>query len=202
MKTLRNLFLDELADMYDAERRLVKALSKLAKAATCLRLRGAIESHVKETESHVRKLEQVFHSFDEKTRRKTSEATAGLLEECDEIAADFKDSPAINAALISAAQKVEHYEMASYGCLHEWAELLGNEEAARLLEAILQQETAADETLSGIARDRSNKEALSTFEDEDFEWDALETNEPPARQPSRRVQPESAARVHGVFTVR
>ena len=129
MKTLKNLFFDELADMYDAERRLVKALPKMAKAATCPDLRAAIQSHLKETEGHVRKLEQVFRSFGEKAKGQTCEATVGLLEEGDEIAADFKGSPAINAGIISAAQKVEHYEMASYGCLHEWAALLGNEKA-------------------------------------------------------------------------
>ena len=110
MKTLKDLFLDELADMYDAERRIIKALPKMAKAATCPNLREAIQSHLKETEGQVRKLELVFKSFGLKAKGKTCEATVGLLEEGDEIAADFKGSPAINAALISAAQKVEHYD--------------------------------------------------------------------------------------------
>ena len=160
MKTLKDLFLDELADMYDAERRIVKALPKMAKAATCDELKKAILSHLKETEGHVKKLEQVFQSFDEKAKGKTCEATVGLLEEGDEIAADFKGSPAINAALISAAQKVEHYEMASYGCLHEWAGLLGNKEAAGLLLEILDEEKAANESLTELARSSSNEEAL------------------------------------------
>lgn len=161
MKTLKALFLGELADMYDAERRIVKALPKMAAAATCDKLKKAILAHLKETEGHVRKLEQVFQSFDEKAKGKTCEATVGLLKEGDEIAADFKGSPAINAALISAAQKVEHYEMASYGCLHEWAGLLGNEAAAGLLNEILDQEKAANETLTALARASSNREALS-----------------------------------------
>ena len=148
MKTLKDLFLDELADMYDAERRIVKALLKMAKAATSAELKNAIQSHLKETQGHVKKLEQVFQSFDEKAKGQTCEATVGLLEEGDEIAADFKGSPAINAALISAAQKVEHYEMASYGCLHEWAGLLGNQEAAGLLQEILEEEKAANESLT------------------------------------------------------
>ena len=160
MKTLKDLFLDELADMYDAERRIVKALPKMVKAATCPDLKAAIQSHLKETEGHVTKLEQVFQSFDEKAKGKTCEATVGLLEEGDEIAAEFKGSPAINAALISAAQKVEHYEMASYGCLHEWAGLLGNTEAASLLEKILGEEKTADEKLTGLARAGNNEEAL------------------------------------------
>jgi ferritin-like metal-binding protein YciE len=160
MKTLKDLFLDELADIYDAERRIVKALPKMAKAATCPDLKAAIQSHLKETEGHVKKLEQVFQSFDVKAKGKTCEATVGLLAEGDEIAAEFKGSRAINAALISAAQKVEHHEMASYGCLHEWAGLLGNTEAAGLLEEILDEEKAANEKLTELARVSSNEEAL------------------------------------------
>jgi len=161
MKTLKDLFLDELADMYDAEQRIAKALPKLAKAATGDDLKEAIQSHLKETESHVTKLQQVFQSFDEKARGKTCEATVGLLEEGDEIATDFKGSPAINAALIAAVQKVEHYEIATYGCLHEWAGLLGNKEAAGLLQEILTEEKAADELLTELARESSNEEALA-----------------------------------------
>src|ERR1700722_3802470 len=126
MKILKDLFLDELADIYDAEHQTVKALPKMAEAATCDKLKKVILAHLKETEGHVKKLEQVFQSFGEKAKGKTCKATVGLLEEGDGIAANFKGSPAINAALISAAQKVEHYETASYGCLHEWAGLLGN----------------------------------------------------------------------------
>ena len=160
MKTLKDLFLNELADMYDAERRIVKALPKMARAATCDELKGAIQSHLKESEGHVKKLEQVFQSFGMKAKGQTCEATVGLLEEGDEIAAEFKGSPAINAALISAAQKVEHYEMASYGCLHEWAGLLGNREASGLLKQILEEESDANESLTKLARASSNEEAL------------------------------------------
>src|SRR6188474_673637 len=101
-KTLKELFLNELADIYDAERRIVKALPKMAKAATSEDLKKAIQKHLKETEGHVKKLEQVFASFDLKAKGKTCEATIGLLEEGDEIALEFKGSPAINAALVAA----------------------------------------------------------------------------------------------------
>jgi ferritin-like metal-binding protein YciE len=188
MKTLKNLFLDELADMYDAETRIVKALPKMAKAATCEKLKEAILAHLKETEGHVTKLEQVFQLFDETAKGKTCEATVGLLKEGDEIAADFKGSPAINAALISAAQKVEHYEMASYGCLHEWAGLLENEEAAALLQEILDQEKAANETLTELARASSNEDALC-------ECDEKESQDEPAgksRPGSRARKPEKS----------
>jgi ferritin-like metal-binding protein YciE len=114
----------------------------------------------------------------------------GLLEEGDEIAADFKGSPAINAALISAAQKVEHYEMASYGCLHEWAGLLGNNEAAGLLEQILEEEKAANESLTELARASSNEEALG----ESDEKDAEERADKRSGNPRRGVRPVSASR--------
>ncbi len=167
MKTLKHLFLNELADMYDAERRIVKALPKMAKAATCDELKAAIQSHLKETEGHVTKLERVFQCFDVKAKGQTCEATVGLLAEGDEIAAEFKGSPAINAALVAAAQKVEHYEMASYGCLHEWAGLLGNPEAAGLLEEILDEEKATNESLTELARAGKNQEALGESNEEE-----------------------------------
>lgn len=169
MKTLEELFLNELADIYDAENQLVKALPRMAKAATCTHLKKAILAHLEETKGHVKKVEQVFECFDKKARGETCEATKGLLEEADEIAASFEGSPAINAALICAAQKIEHYEMASYGCLHEWAGVLGNEEAADLLEEILDEEKAANESLTELARERSNEEALGDLESDELE---------------------------------
>ena len=159
MKTLQTLFLDELADMYDSEHRIARALPKMAKAATCTRLREALRKHLKETQGQISNLEQVFASLGEKAKAKKCEATVGLLKEGDEIAAEFKGSPAINAALIAAAQKVEHYEIASYGCLHEWAGLLGQYKAAGLLKKNLDQEKDADEALTELARDGNNEEA-------------------------------------------
>jgi ferritin-like metal-binding protein YciE len=160
MKTLKDLFLDEVADMYDAERRIVKALPKLVKAATCEKLKAALQDHLKETEGHVTKLEQVFQSLDQKATGKTCKTTVALLEEGGDIVTEFKGSPALNAALISAAQKVEHHEIASYGALHEWAKLLGNLKAADLLEEILGEEKAANATLTELALNSSDKEAL------------------------------------------
>jgi ferritin-like metal-binding protein YciE len=160
MKTLRDLFLGELADMYDAEHRISKALPKMAKAATCEKLSAALLAHLKETEGHIIKLEGVFVAFDEKAKTKTCEATLGLLKEGDEIAAEYKGTPAINAALVSAAQKVEHYEMGSYGCLHEWAKLLENNKAAKLLEQILGEEKMANDALTELAKSTCNQEAM------------------------------------------
>ncbi len=198
MKTLKDLFLNELADMYDAERRIVKALPKMARAATCEVLKGAFQSHLKETEGHVKKLEQVFQSFDMKAKGQTCEATVGLLEEGDEIAAEFKGSPAINAALISAAQKIEHYEMASYGCLHEWAGLLGNREVAGLLKQILEEEADANESLTKLARASSNEEAMGESDEQSRE---PVTDKKPGNI-RRGVRPVSAGRNQSASTSR
>jgi ferritin-like metal-binding protein YciE len=165
MKTLKDLFLNELADIYDAEQRIAKALPKMAKACTCEDLRSILESHLDETVDQVDKLKEVFEQFGETPKGKKCEATAGLLQEAEEVAATFKGSPALDAALIAACQKVEHYEMATYGCLFEWAEVLGNSEAAGLLEDILEEEKAANVALNELAHSRSNLEALGEEDD-------------------------------------
>ena len=154
--TLKNLFLDSLADIYYAECQLVRALPKMAKAATQDDLKNAFRSHLKETEGHVKKVEKVFAAFGAKAKGKKCEAIVGLLEEGDEMAADNKGCRTLDAALIVAAQKVEHYEIATYGSLREWAVLLGNSAAVGLLEEILQEEKTADRTLTEIARLRAN----------------------------------------------
>ena len=159
MPNLKILFLNELADMYDAEQQIVKALPKLADAATCEKLKQAFLSHLAETREQVIKIEQVFKAFGEKPRRRKCAATTGLLREGGKIAGENKGESTINAALISAGKKIEHYEIASYGCLHEWAMLLQNETAARIIEEILAQEDACDKTLDDLAVEK-NREAL------------------------------------------
>jgi ferritin-like metal-binding protein YciE len=177
MKTLKELFLDELADMYDAERRIVRALPKIANAATCPDLKAAIQAHLIETKGHVTRIEQIFKSFEEKARGKVCHATVGILQEGDEIASENKGEPTINAALISAAQKVEHYEMASYDCLHVWAGLLGNKQAAGLLAKTLDEEKAANATLTKLALATSNQEALCAC-DENESADEIAVKKP------------------------
>jgi len=196
MNTLKTLFLNELMDMYDAERRILKALPKMAKAATCTQLKKLITLHLKETEGQVRKLDQVFQSFGEKAKGKKCDATVGLLKEGDEIASDFKGSPAINAALICAAQKVEHYEIASYGCLHVWAGLLGNQKAAGLLQDILDEEQAANAALTVLAQASSNQEALG--DSEQTGSDAGAPDQRPANL-RRGVRPVSSVRTSDGF---
>jgi len=161
MRTLKDLFLDELADRYDSEKRLVIAMPKMIKTATCARLQKLIESHLMETECQVTKLEKVFQLFGEKPRLNKCDATVGILVEGAEIATDNKGSPVINAALVSVAQKIEHYEIASYGCLREWAAMLGNKAAASLLKEILGEEKAANEALVKLAISHCNLQALN-----------------------------------------
>ena len=158
---LHELFVDELADVYSAEQQLTKALPKMAKACESDELREAFESHLEETEEHVSRLEQVAKALDEKLKRKTCKAMKGLVEEAQELMKEQKDSSALDAALIAAAQKVEHYEIATYGTLCAWAKQMGHEEAVELLESTLEEERAADEKLTEIAESAANEKAES-----------------------------------------
>ena len=153
---LHELFLEELADMYNAEQQLTKALPKMAKAAESDELRQAFEEHLEETQNQITRLGQVFQSLGESMKRKTCKAMQGLVEEGSEIMQEQKGSSAIDAALISAAQKVEHYEIASYGTLCTWAEQMGHEEALDLLKENLDEEEGADEKLTQIAESSAN----------------------------------------------
>ena len=159
MKTLETLFLAQLADIYDAENRLTKALPKLAKAAANAELRDAFENHLAETKGHVAKLRQVFATSDRAPKARRCEAILGLLKEGDEIVGDNQGAATLDAALICAAQKVEHYEIATYGCLREWADALGNSTAVDLLGEILDEEKAADDKLTDLACAICNPEA-------------------------------------------
>jgi ferritin-like metal-binding protein YciE len=152
-------------------------MPKMVKTATCKKLQKLIQAHLKQTVGHVKKLEIVFKSFDVKIKAKKCEATIGLLNEGDEIAADFKGSTVINAALVSVVQKIEHYEIASYGCLHEWAGLLGNEKAAGFLHEILEEEKAANESLIELARASCNQEALGECSAADSRCDEKKRSE-------------------------
>lgn len=153
---LHDLFLDQLSDLLNAETQLTKALPKMAKAAQTEELREAIESHLEETEEHVNRLKEVFESLGERAKSKTCPAMRGLIEEGTEIAQDFKGKNSIDAGIIAAAQKVEHYEIASYGTVLAWAEQMGHSDAARLLGETLEEEKAADSKLTKIAEEVAN----------------------------------------------
>jgi len=157
-KKLDELFHDTLKDIYFAEKKILSALPKMAKAAHDPSLKAAFEKHHAETETHVSRLEQVFGAIDAKPQGKTC-AILGIVEEGEEIAKEYKGSPALDAGLLAAAQAVEHYEISRYGTLRTWAEELGLSDAVKLLEATLGEEKATDEALSHIAETVVNQEA-------------------------------------------
>ena len=163
---LLELFENELKDIYWAEKALTKALPKMAKNASSSELVEAIENHLEETEAQVEKLEQVFEILGKKAVAKKCEAMAGLVKEGEEIMQDTEKGPQRDAGIISAAQKVEHYEIASYGTLRAFAQTLGLEDAAQILEEILEEEKNADQTLTEVAETTINVEALEEEEAE------------------------------------
>jgi ferritin-like metal-binding protein YciE len=158
-KTLDDLFHDSLRDIYFAEKKILTALPKMANTAQSDELTAAFEKHQQETEGQVERLEQVFALIDETPRGKNCPAILGLLEEGKEVMDDYKDSPALDAGLLSAAQAVEHYEISRYGTLIAWANELGLQEAVPLLEATLGEEKATDEALTQLAETAINQEA-------------------------------------------
>ena len=158
-KQLDDLFHDTLKDIYYAEKKILAALPKMAKAAQNEDLKAAFEKHRGETQEQVSRLEQVFASIDEKPQGKKCAAIEGILDEGKEIMDEYKGSPALDAGLISAAQAVEHYEITRYGTLATWADELGNSEGAELLRATLNEEESTDEALSELAETCVNQEA-------------------------------------------
>jgi len=176
MSTLRETFLDELADIYDAENQILKALPKMAQAAQHEDLRHAFEEHLEQTESQVERLEQVFEVIGEESKGKGCKAMEGILKEGEEL---IKEQMG-DAALICAAQKVEHYEIASYGSLQSWARLLGEDEAADLLEETLDEERDTDERLTEVAETAINVEE-SEEEEQGGDEQAQNQEQPPKK---------------------
>lgn len=176
-KALHDAFLDELRDAYDAEKQLIKALPKLAKAASAAQLRTAFLDHLEETRGQVQKLEQVFASLGEKVRGKHCDGIAGIIEEGKSVMEEDFDDETMDAALIASGQRAEHYEMAAYGTLVAWAQAMGHSEAAELLQEILDQEKAADQKLSGLAEGGINEQAAANAhpDDEGEEDEAADT---------------------------
>ena len=158
-KQLDELFHDTLKDIYYAEKKILSALPKMAKAAQNEDLTAAFEKHQGETEEQISRLEQVFELIDQKPQGKKCAAIEGILEEGQEIIKDYKGSPALDAGLLAAAQAVEHYEISRYGTLIAWAEELGLEDAVSLLEETLEEEKATDEALTEIAKSAINQQA-------------------------------------------
>jgi ferritin-like metal-binding protein YciE len=158
-KTLEDLFLASLKDIYYAEKQILRALPKMAKAAESDELRQAFEKHRDETEGQVQRLEQVFEIVGKKAQGKTCPAIQGIIEEGKEVMEDFAESEALDAGLVAAAQSVEHYEISRYGTLRTWAQELGLSKAVRLLEQTLEEEKKTDQLLTELAEARANKQA-------------------------------------------
>ena len=158
-KQLADLFHDTLKDIYFAEKKILTALPKMAKAAQSEELRAAFQKHQTETEGQVERLEQVFEEIGEKPQGKTCAAIVGILDEGKEIMDEYKGSPALDAGLLAAAQAVEHYEISRYGTLCAWAEALGHAKAKTLLGETLDEEEATDEALSELAESAINQQA-------------------------------------------
>jgi ferritin-like metal-binding protein YciE len=161
MATLEDLFVNELRDLYNAENQMVKALPKMAKAASSPEIRQGFEEHLEQTRHHVERLEQVFEQLGAKARGKKCQAMEGLIEEGKELMSEDAEPPVMDAGLIAAAQKVEHYEIAGYGTVRTWAEHLGHHEAAELLRQTLDEEKQTDQKLTRLAEQMVNQEAAS-----------------------------------------
>jgi len=159
-KTLETLFHETLKDIYYAERKILKALPKMARGAQSPELKAGFEKHRDETEVHVERLQQIFELIGKRAQGKTCPAIDGILEEGEEILEEFKGQPALDAGLAAAAQAVEHYEISRYGTLKRWAQVLGLKEAVTLLDATLKEETLTDQTLSKLADQVANQKAL------------------------------------------
>ena len=196
-KTLHDMFIDEIRDTYDAERQLVKALPRIAKAATSPELQEAITAHLAETEGQVERLERIFELLGERPRGKHCDGMAGIIEEGKSVMEEELDEATMDACLIAAAQRAEHYEMAAYGTLAAWAKAMGHEEAAGLLNETLEEEKAADEKLNRIAEGSVNPQAaeMAHGEDETEEEDARPSprrggsparKSPPSKRPARK----------------
>jgi ferritin-like metal-binding protein YciE len=160
LNSLRDLLVEQVQDLYDAETRMTKALPKLEKAASSEDLKVAFQKHLRETEGHVKRLEQVFGFLGQRPKKKTCMAMKGLIEEGDETAKEDAEPEVLDAALIAAAQRVEHYEMAGYGTVRTYARLLKETECEKLFEATLAEEKAADETLTFLAENMVNLAAV------------------------------------------
>jgi ferritin-like metal-binding protein YciE len=160
LDTLEKLYISELCDLYSAENQLLKALPKMAKAASSPELKETFEKHLEQTKGHVERLERIFEQLDESPKGKACQAMKGLIKEGSEILTEDGEDSVLDAGIIVAAQKVEHYEIASYGSVRTFAHLLGKDEAARLLQSTLNEESETNEILNQLAESIVNPEAI------------------------------------------
>ncbi len=182
--TLHDAFIDELRDVYDAEKQITKALPKMAKAASSPELRAAFEEHLEQTRGHIERLEEAFASIEEKVRGKHCDGIAGIIEEGKSVMGEDFDDATMDASLVAAAQRVEHYEMAAYGTLVAWARAMGHSEAADLLQENLDEEKETDEKLTALAEGGINQDAADAAhpEEEDEEEEEMAVAAPARRR--------------------
>jgi ferritin-like metal-binding protein YciE len=199
--TLHDAFIEELRDTYDAEKQLMKALPKMAKAASSPELRQAFEAHLEETREQVTRLEQVFDALEEKVRGKHCEGIAGIIEEGKSIMEEEFDDDTMDACLIAAGQRAEHYEMAAYGTLVAWAQAMGHTEAADLLQQTLDEEKSADEKLTSLAEGGINQTAAEAAHPEEGEADE-DDQEPAMAGAGDKKRSSQATRAKGQTTRR
>jgi ferritin-like metal-binding protein YciE len=183
METLQELYLEQLRDIYDAENQLVKALPKMAKAATNDELKAAFEQHLEQTQEQISRLDRIFEELGEKSKGHKCEAMKGLLEEGKQMMEEDADNDVMDAGLICAAQKVEHYEIATYGCLRTYAEMLGFDDQADLLQETLDEEKDTDDNLTELAVTCINLEAEDGDDEDEEEEEGAKASE--KSQPAR-----------------
>jgi len=191
-KSLRDVYVEELQDLYDAENQIIKALPKMVQAASSDELREAFEEHLEQTRTHAQRLEQIFEAMGQKTKSRKCKGMEGVIKEGSEIVKEDLDDAVMDAALISAAQRVEHYEMAGYGTVRTWATLLQEEEAVSLLEQTLSEEKETDQKLTELA-ENINLEAEEGSEDLGAEDEEGEMSQPAKRQTKSGSRRKSAA---------
>jgi len=167
-KTLKSVFMDELRDLYNAEQQLIKALPKMAKTATSAELRKGFEQHLEQTKEHATRIEKIFGGLGEPVKGKKCKGMEGIVAEGSEVMSEDYEGAVMDAALISAAQRVEHYEIAAYGAVHAYAELMGESNAASLLERTLEEEKETDQKLTDLSKE-INQEAYQSGTGEEGE---------------------------------
>jgi len=194
MQSLEDLMQDELKDIYDAEKQLTKALPKLAKKASNEELRDALQTHLQETEGHIERLEQIFEQLGMPARGKRCEGMKHLIDEGNEMISEAEEDATRDAIMIAAVQKTEHYEIASYGTLRTWANVLGNNDVASLCEETLEEEKAADEKLTAIAESFVNEQSANEGEGEEEEETVSRGRRSAARGSTRQVAADRGGR--------
>ena len=198
MESLRDVLIEEMKDLYDAEKQLVKALPKMVKAASNEELKEAFESHLEETKGHVERLEQAFQLLEQKAKSKPCEAMKGLISEGQQTMQEDFSEPLLDSAIICAAQKVEHYEIAGYGTVCAWARSMGLEDVADLLDQTLAEEKAADEKLTEVAGNVMSEAVAAESSDEEEEGETVGAGSAPRKGAGNRTASEGRSRRRAV----